>query len=617
LLLIQKKIITCLFFFVTILFSCISEDTTIAYNYYRQALPYISANKDDSAVRLLTKALEFYPQCADAYFQLSKIYLKKDKTLMQGLTLLRQALSLEHWQYNSAISAKKELAHILYRIKEYNEAEKILTDLHTSSATDAGTEILLIKTLKYVNKPEVLYTVIATALKKFPAEKELYVLAAENSFQNNQLAEAVRLIDIALNTIPGSRELLFYKIKYITDNEQKKALLDEYLKLDKALPEAAFTAIEVDPENSTEYIDFFMKKGGSRYLDLRRRMFILLESDEELSAHFQDTNPEKYLDRNQDGFYEERFIFTDDGIAKLFIDDDQNGIEEWIIDFTNEQPVTLRQWDNTRYITYTYSIHPFLKSISYPDKNFSSEYLIIPFTTEYPIIEITEKYYYNINKQIAPYTEEQSRQIAYRQNLFNNQTLFETRELHNNTLTAKRLDTDNDGIMDYTIEYKNDKPVKAFRDFDNDGINDAIEYYTNGILSTIEFDENHDNIPESIQYYDASESSIITTWDYNSDGQFDARQTVTGNETLYELAPKYDNNFDLKIQFKEGKITSVMRGKKTTAVVRDELSNLYWIGKRGKSFKGIMQLTPGKHSMNGKKYFIFRHGNEQYIEEIE
>ena len=625
----KTKAILIVLFFISgsvVLFKIVPEEKEIAYNYYKQAAHFYSLNDYAQAEKLLNVALEFSPSFSDGWYLLARIYLQKADTLLQGLDYLKRGVLLDNWKFNKRTTAQKELAGILYRIKEYRQAEDVLLKLHNSSEVDAEIEIFFIKTLNALPEPNLLNKVITVALKRFPTEKELYILAAEYFYKHKSISDAMQIINVALNMNPGNTDFLFYKIKYTTNPVDEKKLLDQYLAEKGKRPEIAFTGLRLDKENSRQYIDFFMANRGNEQMDLLRTMIKTLEKDKELSDYFYSLEQEavekgsgrkKWLDTNQDGYYEAQLSFDQEGIKQLIIDNNQDGRAEAVVDFMAGKPVSFKQWNKDAYIAYVFSIYPYLESINYPGQELTSEYFIVPFTMKYPVMAKMADYQYEIDYTSQPVTEEQARKAAYRQILSKEQGKIpvKIKELHNGETTVEKTDTDEDGVFDFNLEYMNNLPVKASRDFDNDGLAEATEFYENGKLTRIEFDENRDGIVESVQYL--MQTGTVTYWDYNFDGIYDARQRIQGKAVDYEFSTRYDNNFDLKIYMNDGKITGITRGNRTVPVSGDSQDNLYWIGKKGKLFNGITELTPGLHIRTGKSYFVFRHNNDIYIEDLQ
>lgn len=114
-----------------------------------------------------------------------------------------------------------------------------------------------------------------------------------------------------------------------------------------------------------------------------------------------------------------------------------------------------------------------------------------------------------------------------------------------NKLERAQSDTNNNGIIDVHIEYKNGLMSKVSRDKNEDGKPEYWSYYQGGVLEHSEIDANGDGKPDEWFYY-VGKQVVRHDKDTNGDGKPDSNAAYKNGKLKIEQ----DTNFDGKIDRK-------------------------------------------------------------------
>lgn len=189
----------------------------------------------------------------------------------------------------------------------------------------------------------------------------------------------------------------------------------------------------------------------------------------------------------------------------------------------------------------------------------------------------------------------------------------------NGQINRRDIDLDHDGVIEEKEFYNNGVISEKMKDSDKNGTFEIIERYNNGKLKTVFYKEN--DFTDNYYYREDIEPNYsVKKWDANSDGIYESTVTEYPDGTSYnKLDINYDGVYDYQIELKKGvpvRLSKISYGKlvniKTFSGKEEIKKNNWYII----SYRDIKKVNiPDKITFtDGKKtsgYFLDK--NEKYF----
>jgi tetratricopeptide (TPR) repeat protein len=556
-----------------------AADRAIARSCYEQAQSLLQAAAFSEAIRLLESAIEFDPGYSDAWYLLSVIERRDPAGRVCGIEALERAVREDSWDpagpEDSAEAsgvrqtARLELAAELLRTGRLEEAVRHLRLLEPARTPEARVPALLARAFLEQGAWAEAGAAAEEGLKRFPHEPELYRLAARALEARGRAGEARRLLDNAGKLLPKAEALLLERARLEPNGGRRLDLLRQYRELKGADPSAAILALEakaLDPKAAADYLEFFLQHGGDRRLEELIEAARLLRPRAALQDRLRESargySGPRWIDRNRDGDWEERYEYREGALQSWVLDRDQDGQPEARAEFLGgpvPTELSLRRGGGEE-LLLRYGTYPHLDAVSVSaEGRFSCtggsggpalpvagapagdgarlEYRLVPFRLPADLLQIETPIVDSFPSRVrfqAPSAEALAAKLdpgalrlhSYRVDEVGSGdgAIRRTTTLLNGLPVSLEEDSDGDGRIDHRVQYRAGAPWSGSRDLEGDGVYEVREEYAGGALVRILWDEDGDGRPEYAEQPGANGSR---SWDYDGDGLFDRTETLT------------------------------------------------------------------------------------------
>jgi Tfp pilus assembly protein PilF len=530
------------------------QDKEIAFQYYTQAKQLFDQGSLDKAKELILKSIEFYPDFSDALYVLAKIYEKNQETTLLSLTCYQKALKTNSWVSVLVFTAQRDLANLYLRIKRYTESLAALNSIKDEYNADAQSELIRAEALQGLNRLKEAVAVYKKALNIYPNALKLYLSYLNFLIKNRSINEARAFIEKGRAEFKDNPDFLYYKILIEQDTTKKLDLINNYIDLGGTKADITLPAFKVKTDKHKYYLDFFIKNGGLLHIDYLDQLLGLVKNDKELDQYLKnqigELNGEKIIDENNDGYYEEKYIYKDGRLEKWILDKNQDGISELSIDFINQNPAIAKIFTKDQQeVHYYYNLYPYLKKVFYYKQKNVICYDVIPSAKSLPVLvpQNTSSLRLNNNKNLSYPDEKTIIKFSFSCSEYTADSLILLRkwELNNGEKVKLFEDTDGNGKMDHIVIFNKNLPVSGMQDLDGNGIYEIVEEYEQGKLKSLQYDDNDDGKSDYIQFNTSGERKM---WDLNGDGQFDVIEYKDKQgRIIRQYSTRLNGVFDLTI----------------------------------------------------------------------
>ncbi len=587
-------------------------DASAAASYAAKAEALYGSGNLAAASDMIETALRFDPDSSEALYLSALISLKSQEKTREGLLRLQKAIAKATWIKTDPDSAALALAEVLVRIGSLDEAIPLLERLAVQKSEDPRSSLFLARAYRRKGKPDLAEKTAETARKRFPKLEEAYLISADLAARAGRKAQARAVVAAGLSEIPESVGLLLKSLELDPDVKSRTAGIDAYFQNGGTDPLAAVIALEAKPKVPDKYYGLFISLGGLSRIDLYPRVSASLKGSKTLSTalarEMESFDGERIRDTDANGFYEEKWVYRS-GKPSLFIRDaNQDGAPELVSEFRGGRISTVQfDRDGTSCIL-RYDEYPYLESATETDGKGARQYYLTPRALVCPMAN-----YGALSMDFSLPAQSQILSAAYRlDESAAGSAAVRSVDLSGGASVYGEQDTDGDGKTDAKTWFKDGKPIAGRKDLDGDGVFELSEIYAGGVKREQRIDEDGDGAYEYAEIFGASPSKL---WDYNADGAWDSRETAaSGGVVVREFSTKLDGTFDLRLEFRGGRIFSVMKNGVAVPVTKDEKLGAVWIGARA-----AVNSIPkeGAVVLGGRRYLVFRYLSTTYIEELE
>jgi tetratricopeptide (TPR) repeat protein len=584
----------------------------------------IAAGTLENARNMVASALELSPDYSEALFLRARIELTDRAMTLAAIDDLRASLRSGTWSATDPSTPDQILAGALLRTGKLAEARLIAERLAASRSDDPLNLLLLARTHARSGDAASERKALDDAAARFPENDDFRLLSSLLLERQGRRAASVEVIATGLHVHPDSLPLLLAAARLERDAKKKATAVDLYLQKSGTDPLSAVLALEVVPTaDRKKYLDLFLAQNGLARQDLIDRAVASVKSSKDLSVDLQSAlarySGDRDLDANNDGFWEDRWVFDKGTVLQWMREPSEDGVAQFSAEFQGGAPAALTYSTGQGIqVKLRYSRYPFIESAAIAP---GSTYLLVPYTTQCAFLQSGWTGSAGLAPRIAARFVTPSisklREASYRleERAADGRTLLRRSDLSRGRLVYMEEDADNDGILDHRVWYVNGSAVRGERSLAaNDGF-PVKETWKDGALASEAIDTDGDG---TVDFRQTFGPHAMKSWDYNEDGKDDSREYRGANGTLVrEISTALNGVFDLRISYEGARIVSVTRAGAPIPVSRDAARGVTWIGLP--AVAGAVPdtaLPDGAQTLGGREYLVFHHEGIAYAEAV-
>ena len=513
----------------------VPQNEKLAYRHLSEAEILYREGRQEEAESRLNRALELFPDFSEAHYLLYRMYSSSQETTLRSLDYLQRAIAEDTWTKTDPSEAILGLGRLLLRIGRTEDANKILVGIASQRINEPEPLMLLARSYMQLGDLEQSLKVLDRGVMRFGQNIEMNVLFAQSLLSSNRFSESIRFIERLLEQDPENTQLLIFQILHDNDSPRKADAVSRYISAGGKDPLVLLNALKIGGSGTSDQslITLFFEGGGGDRVDLLEQLQSFIGTGNDLSGIVMQKvagfSGDRIIDKNRDGFYEEKYTYRDGRLIKLIRDSNQDGRPEMVFYFDEAGPRRLVKYNEGEQ-HLEYGPYPFIEKIAFVSEGEYREYLLRQFQIEGLKIEkspiaLKETLVYQLYPDDLKdsSTESQISQVAFRIRVFNpdDEIPFRTIELDKGHILLIQEDRNRDGNMEYRLKFYGDLPVYGWRDLNENGIFDTKEQWIDGSCAEIIHDFNEDGIYEIFRIFDDRGQWMM--WDYNKDGIIDSK----------------------------------------------------------------------------------------------
>lgn len=535
----------------------VADEQEIVRSLFQNAKLLFERGSLGAARVLLEEAIDLSPDYSETLFLLGKILSRDQATTFLGIPYLEKALLNNTWTTTFPAVADETLCVVLVRTRRYQEALNRINNLRGRRHFTANLEVTRALALYGLGDRGSGNNVLENALQLYPRDLTVYQTYIKMLIQFGNLTRANQLVARGRKEFPGEPVFIYFQFVLSTDIAQQTELFSQYVGLQGADPSLvlAFSGLKQarpDAATTESLIDFFLAKHGETDISRLQALIENLRPHPDLFkflvSRLGTLAGEKTIDKDQDGFYEARYVFSRGNLDRVLFDDDQDGRAELQIELSHDTPVKIISEKTTaRTIEYQYNEYPRLTTVVVRSPERTVTYELVPDALSFlPVTKLPDgsrhEFLLGLTSALRFPEENDVSRFAYASvERFQDTTLpVRQWELWNGLRRVLHEDTDHDGAFERRVMFDDSgKPLRGSSDMDQDGTYEIEELYANGVLIRVTYDEDGDG--EADYFQDAT--GTLKEWDLNNDGIIDVITTVTADGMWI---PHYTNSGILK-----------------------------------------------------------------------
>lgn len=602
-------------------------DRAAAEQYLAQARLQAASGSWTQAAELLEASLQFFPEYSESCLLYARIRLREQAGTREGLDWLTRALAFNTWTSTDPRQASTERAAVLVRTRRYTEARPVLAALAEGRAPGLGAQenpdaaLLWGRTLLGLGDPAAAAGHLELALARYPRDPRLFLELARARQALRQTGKALEVLARGRRALPAAPELTLEAARLERERARRLELLEEYARQGGAGPTAAALALSLGPREPLVWLERFLAWGGSAAAGPLHDLLAFYRTrsaPESLLAALRSYSGPRLLDADEDGWYEERFLFQDGNLTGWVLDRDQDGIAEAEVFFDSGVPrslaATLQRELPAGGLEFRYSSYPFLEEVIARDARGRRVYELQPYRERLVLFAGSPPFGSGPLRVVSRWlTEAEIARLA----LAMRETAGERSRRY--TLQAgqvARLEEapDENGRYGRVVEYSQGRPTSGRRDLDRDGVFEARESYAGGVLTGLSVDRDADGRPEYREQFGPEGTRHF--WDYDDDGIVDSRELQSEGGLLREFSSRRDGVFDLAAVFRGDLLVEYRRDGRLFPVSPSDNAEVYWLGRPSVRPERFLTLPDGLHRLGAESFFVFTHAGRRYVEPL-
>lgn len=507
----------------------------VARAYYRGAQELVVIGDRDEALRLLAVAAEFNPQDSDVLYLIARIHAERQDSTAQAIEYAQEALLASQWRDHDDLDARLLLADLYYRTRAY---DAVLAVLAPVEAEPPPADVLLRRARAHrtLGRPVDARRAANRGVALYPEVHGFsVVLLRMDDAPGYRWGQWLRR---HASSDPAVLEAMLYYAARQPVAQETLDILNLYFRHGGSDPLAVVLTAQAGGEDDTSR---FRRLGGFADLFLVRRLYAALttaEVREELDSFVQSYDGWITGDRDRDGYYEERALYSDGVLRRWERDADQNGIAEHTLFLDGLLPLIVQEETDAETVRISYGRYPAVESVTFVSAEGVSVHHLVPDRLRYPILDPALNRAATAPDMLVPLSTverllnlDSVRQFTHRRET--RQSIgappVQIESYADGVLYSVQRDHDGDGRIDHLVEYEAGTPVSGIRDLNGDGRYEVSEQYVEGELSLLMVDADGDGTPE---FRTSLGEEIGMAWDYDEDGNIDARELSAGRDRL-------------------------------------------------------------------------------------
>lgn len=535
--------------------------------YAEYALSALGAERGDEAVRFAETSLEFDDDNSDAHHLLARSLADRQVATARVVSHLEQSLEAGSFRITEEGEAKRLLAETYLRIGNATDALEVL-ETETAGAPDPEVSYLTARALLALGEVEAAERSAMRGRRLYPDDPRFVVFLLRRDPAPGP--RTGRWLDANVSEDPAYLESLLYYAERVGAPGRALELTDRYLALGGEDPRVAVIRAEVAGERAAgggrtgrdaaeareAAWELFVRMSGLEDKSAVEEMYALLPDGplqgrvREVLAGY-DGSAERDEDRN--GFWEQRFVFSDGGLDRWQVDRNQDGVLEYDLLFSARVPISLETSPDGYRIVY--GAYPEVGAVEAVAGGALRRYRVLPGRLTYRILSEDLDWGSAMPGPAFPFrlvgtppvlSEDLLRENAFRLELgVPGGPVTRILVLEDGIVLREVIDEDADGRIDHMIEYEAGVRTAGMRDADRDGRFEVAEQYEDGELALLLVDADGDNI---FEYRERLQPEASVSWDYDGDGVIDARELRAGRaEVLRQFSIDGDDDFELSM----------------------------------------------------------------------
>jgi hypothetical protein len=546
-----------------ILVNLYSEDKDLARFYLDKAYYYFNDNKLETSKDMLDRSAEYSNIFPEKFYIYNMIL---DKTVYEGYLEEQNADKILKNLGNSYFIEKyylvKNAAMVYKSVRSFDKGVKAFNLLSSFkekiTAEDFNNYIELLFYSKRAEFIKMIPQAVADAKKMFASlDFDYYLLLYGVLYSKINIKDFLAGYNALSSNYYSKERLLFLRSLYYNSQKELFGVYDDYFKL-KASNEisskykrkvlynlllkgknfnkkqivALLTEWNEIAQNYYLTIDFF---GSKALIDI-------ISQDKNLKGAFLDYSGERMLDDDEDGRWEQKFEYEKGIMISDIFDGNQDGIYEYKTTFYNDGKLDsfIVYKNNANYTKYIFNYNDqSLNSIENYSNNIKSDKYYVTVSKYFPRTKDLKDFDLKKNMNIISHKEEYGRvyiytkysdaNIVYKDYDFNGNNIFEERKFYKN------------GIIDEVLKDLNENGIYELYEKYKDGKIDYIKYKTTDSYNLYDYMEY--NFNDRMEKY----------WDYNLDGIYEVKINEYNNkdtECYFDI--DYDRIYDYMYEIRNG-----------------------------------------------------------------
>jgi tetratricopeptide (TPR) repeat protein len=592
--------------------------------FLEQAGTSLAAGSIDQARALIASALELSPDYSEALYLRARAGLSDRGMTLAAIEDIRAALRSGTWKTTDPAMAERTLGEALLRTGEVAEARRLLERRAATHPEDAFNMLLLARALGKSSDVAGEERVLVNAAARFPLVDDFRLVSAAILDRRGKRAAARDVVATGLKVNPKSLPLLLSMARFERTAKARVAAVDLYVQKGGADPLSAVLGLESSTKDRRKYLDLFLNQGGLARQDLVDRVAGAVRGTKDLSSSLQSALSQysgaRSLDSDEDGFWEQQWIFDKGTVTGWRREPAQDGAAQYSARFAGGEPAAFT-YDPAPgvQVALSYSRYPFIDTA---DVKPGGKLFLVPYSLQCAILQRRGGGGFTglapgVASKIQVPSLEQLRKGAYKLEEYASDGIGLLRRIelsHGQTVYTEE-DTDGDGRIDHRLWHQNGIAVRGERSLTGDGVYQVKETWQDGALASEAEDTDGDGKVDFRQSYGANP---VKSWDYDEDGRVDSRELRRpGGTVVREFATSGNGVFDVSVEWQGARISKVTTGGTPLPVTTDLVRGITWIGRPANPGARLDPMLPdGMQPIGGKHYLVFRYQGVVYAEEM-
>lgn len=550
--------------------------------YATQASSAIRAGEWATAQALIEVSLQFEPSNSDALYERGVVLDQHPSGIEGAITAFEAAVAAGKWENENPDVCRLRLAGLLYRTKRYAAA---IAQLSAMSDRESAQWLYLAERSEAAEgRTARAFSLLEGAIRAYPKDYRFVVdrVRFDRTYRELLARRFLTRSDIA--NFPAS--VLREVIVDTPNGELQDRLIAAY----RAIYGSSLTVLAeslMDAKKAqVPLIDAFVTEGGLERGGIAEALYHGLRSPsakEYLVAKAAAFGGASDWDTNRDGYVEQRVQYQAGRIVQLVIDERQDGVPEYLVQFRDSIPyeATIDQ-DGTAFHV-VYGEYPFVGSVTYDANDIRTVYTMAPGSFALPLFASAEGAT-GLLPRLPPSKKPTAKSTvsapaaaptlpaallfpALATNLpkitpgllaAHSYTIEEDNLALKRPVQLFRLGSDDvqtiekewqKGSYRYLVEYRGREKVLGLRDIDDDGKYEVTEHYRDGKLTEVSYDGDQKPKPEFWISFAGAYPTL--SWDYNQDGVPDAiERQLSPTRALVEISTKMNGVYDVRFEEK-------------------------------------------------------------------